>query len=186
MADHLDELLKQARALKKPLDLVDRFRKEPQLIEYVRQTMEQRDKVLAVSRKYDGQMRKISALVQGDDHRFNDDPELRNCLDQYGALASAASRIPAGESWLANLDNEDFLRNLPDTADWWPLTVARKLWELREHFGSVHGASASMEHFAQMALARVADIEYRHPAPILKFRRAYEPEASPRRSNLDE
>jgi len=176
MADHLDELLKQGHALRKPLNLVDRVRKEPQIVEYVRKTMEERDKVLAVSRKYDAQMRKISALVQGDDHRFKDDGELRYCLDQYGALSSAASRVPAGESWVANLDNEDLLRNLPDCHDWWELTVSRKLWELKEHFGSVHGAAASMQHFAEMALGRIHDIEYWHPAPILKFRKGYEPE----------
>jgi hypothetical protein len=183
MAD-LDKLLKQGQALKKPLDLLKRFKEEPRVIEYVRKTMEERDKVLAVAQKYDRQMRKIAALLEGDDQRFHGDFELRNSGEEYAALASTVSRLPSGESWYANLTNEAFFPVL-DVPDWWELTVAKMLWQLREHFDPVHGAALSMEHYAKMSLGRVDDIEYRHPSPIVKIRRGFEPEA-PRRSNLDE
>jgi hypothetical protein len=184
MAD-LDKLLKQASTLKKPLDLLKRFKESPRVVEYVRKTMEERDKVLATAQKYDRQMRKIAALLEGDDQRFHGDFELRNSNEQYAALASTVSRIPAGESWYANLSNEAFFPVL-DVPDWWSLTVAKMLWQLREHFDPVHGAALSMEHYAKMSLARIDDIEYRFAAPIIKIRRGFEPQEAPRRSNLDE
>jgi hypothetical protein len=179
--DTLDELLRQASTLKRPLDLLRRFKDSPQVKAYIEETRRQRDAVEAMSRKYDLQMKKIAALIEADDFRFKDDPVLRHCVTEYSALASTVSRIPAGENWLANLSNQDFFP-LPDVADWWTLSVSRKLWQLKEHFQPCHAAAISMQHYAEQALGRISDIEYRHPSPVIKFRRGFEPEA-PRRSN---
>src|SRR6516165_7715884 len=100
--DTLDELLRQASTLKRPLDLLRRFKDSPQVKAYIEETRRQRDAVEAMSRKYDLQMKKIAALIEADDFRFKDDPVLRHCVTEYSALASTVSRIPAGENWLAN------------------------------------------------------------------------------------